>query len=326
MVRLFETNFCAKGEFRVKSFKPEMSIESAKQYLQEIQSGDISVITPIEMGELSRVFSYRKGDQELVIHFKSSRESLDKAKWIYDRYARVLPVPRLVEVGTLGHLHYSITEKVQGKPIITLAKEDIVRLIPELIERFGAMNRIRVDDSAGYGWISPSGEASFASWTEFLASTFKEEQEGFYEGWTSLFDNGFLERDLFEDMYGIMIDLARYAPQERYLVHGDFHLGNMLSDGRGITGIVDWEMAMYGDFMFDAAVLHLWVPQLQFPQRLREAWEEKGQPIPHFDRRLLCYQMFKGVDGLRFYAKKGDKPGYEFIKDRLLSLARGTQG
>jgi hygromycin-B 4-O-kinase len=80
---------------------------------------------------------------------------------------------------------------------------------------------------------------------------------------------------------------------------------------------------MYGDFMFDAAVLHLWVPQLRFPHRFREAWEEKGQPIPHFDERLLCYQLFKGVDGLRFYAKKGDKPGYDFIKARLLSLAEG---
>ena len=46
-----------------------------------------------------------------------------------------------------------------------------------------------------------------------------------------------------------MIDLASVSPQETYLVHGDFHLGNMLTDGSNITAVVDWEMALYGDFM-----------------------------------------------------------------------------
>lgn len=133
-----------------------------------------------------------------------------------------------------------------------------------------------------------------------------------------LFENSFLERDVFEKFYTIMIDLANYSPEKQFLVHGDFHFGNMLSDGRVITGIVDWELAMYGDFMFDLAVLHLWFPHLQFPQKVRDAWEEEGRGIPNFEERLLCYLLFKGIDGLRFYAKKGDRPSYDFIKKSLL--------
>jgi len=127
---------------------------------------------------------------------------------------------------------------------------------------------------------------------------------------------------VFDQTYAAMIDLAQYAPKERYLVHGDFHLGNMLSDKGRITAIVDWEMAMYGDFMFDAAVLHLWVPQIGFPQRLQEFWEREGEEIPHFEKRLLCYQLFKGLDGLRFYAKKDDKPSYDFMKSHLIQLLK----
>ncbi len=118
-----------------------------------------------------------------------------------------------------------------------------------------------------------------------------------------------------------MIDLAERSPQETYLVHGDFHLGNMLADGSNITAIVDWEMALYGDFMFDLATMHMWTPQLQLPQMVRDALKRKiGIDIPHFEERLLCGLLFKGLDGLRFFAKKGDKPAYESVKGKILAL------
>ncbi|PYI53145.1 phosphotransferase family protein [Paenibacillus flagellatus] len=309
----------------MKSFKPDMTIERAQHFLQTIESETVSDIAPIEMGELSKVFRYRLGAQSFVIHFKSGRETVDKVKLISERYSSVLPIPRMVKIGTCDGLPYTISEQAVGAPVLTQPKEEIVRVIPDLIERFAAMNQVRVDSASGYGWITPSGEGASASWTDWLASLFNEEQEGFYEGWTSLFESSFLEKDLFDRTYAAMIELAQYAPEERYLVHGDFHLGNMLSDDGRITAIVDWEMAMYGDFLFDAAVLHLWVPQIGFPQRLREHWERQGREIAHFEKRLLCYQLFKGLDGLRFYAKKDDKPSYDFMRSHLVTLLKQAE-
>ncbi len=76
-----------------------------------------------------------------------------------------------------------------------------------------------------------------------------------------------LEKDVFEQGYGKMMELAAYAPKHPYLVHGDFHTGNFIAAGDRITAIVDWEMAMQGDFMFDLAGLHFWSPHLQFPEK-----------------------------------------------------------
>ncbi|CAG7623670.1 Hygromycin-B 4-O-kinase [Paenibacillus solanacearum] len=309
----------------MKSFKPEMTIERARHHLQTIEPMAIEGLAPIEMGELSKVFRYQAGTRSFVIHFKSSQETVDKVKLISERYSPELPIPRIVKVGTCDGLPYTITEEAAGAPVIAQGKEEIIRVIPDLIQRFAAMNRIRVDDTSGFGWITPSGESSSAAWADWLASSFKEEQEGFHEGWTALFESSFLEKDVFDRVYETMIGLAQYAPQERYLVHGDFHLGNMLSDNGRITAIVDWEMAMYGDFMFDAAVLHLWVPQIKFPQRLLEHWEREGKEIPHFEERLVCYQLFKGLDGLRFYAKKDHKPSYDFMKSKVIELLKQAE-
>ncbi|WP_309122593.1 aminoglycoside phosphotransferase family protein [Paenibacillus sp.] len=112
-----------------------------------------------------------------------------------------------------------------------------------------------------------------------------------------MFDQGILGRNVFDAVYAAIRELLPYAPKDKYLVHGDFHFWNMLSDGSTVTGIVDWETAMYGDFMFDVAVLHLWHPQARFPERVREAWEAEGDAIPRFDERLLRYRLIKGLDG-----------------------------
>jgi aminoglycoside phosphotransferase (APT) family kinase protein len=43
--------------------------------------------------------------------------------------------------------------------------------------------------------------------------------------------------------------LRRHRPEKRpkVLVHGDFRLGNLLVDGTGIRGVLDWELAHLGD-------------------------------------------------------------------------------
>jgi len=48
------------------------------------------------------------------------------------------------------------------------------------------------------------------------------------------------------------LGLARLArtrppPRERRVVHGDFRLGNLMVDARGLVGVLDWELAHLGD-------------------------------------------------------------------------------
>lgn len=306
----------------MKTFKPEMTLELAVSHLNQIEGETVRKVTPIDMGELSKVFSYRKGDADYVIHFKSNRESLDKQRHIYDMYgAHSLPIPRIHKIGEFANIHYSISDKVSGTPISALAPEQIRELIPSIVHHFLLINQVSVGDAnEGFGWIDPEGKAAHRSWPECLASFFDKEQEGFYDGWHSLYEDSFLEQDFFEETYQTMIGLAPYSPKERYLVHGDFHLGNMLGEDRFVTGIVDWEMAMYGDFMLDVSVLHMWYPMLEFPQRLQQAMKEQGVSVPHFEERLLCHQLFKALDALRFYAKKDDANSYQFIKNRITAL------
>ncbi|ACX66574.1 phosphotransferase family protein [Paenibacillus sp. Y412MC10] len=309
----------------MKTFKPEMTLDKAVSHLQQIEGETVLDVTPIEMGELSKVFSYRKGDADYVIHFKDNGDSLHKVNKIYSMYGdQSLPIPRIHKIGSVGNIHYSISDKVPGTPISALEPAQIRGLVPDIVQQFMRILHTPIGEShEGFGWITPEGKAAHRSWLDHLTSVFDAEQEGFYHGWQSLYEHSFLEKGFFEEIYQTMIELVRYSPSERYLVHGDFHLGNMLGENENVTGIVDWEMAMFGDFMMDVSVIHMWYPMLGFPKRLQEAMEQQGEKIPYFEERLLCYQLFRALDGLRFYAKKDDQGSYQFMKNHITSLLKG---
>lgn len=304
----------------LKSFKLDINTNEAKELLNKVLDESVENVSSIEMGELSRVFSFTAKDKPYVVHFRINNESLDKAEYIYKTYGCELPIPAVVKLGEIDDIFFCISEKAKGKPISSYSNSEQTVILNDLARHFTNMSYIKVDSTKGYGLISPSGFTSFKSWEEVIASFFDEDQEGFYKDWTNLYKDSFLERPLFEEGYLKTMELVKYAPSNPNLVHGDFHLGNMLSDGKNVTGIVDWELAMYGDFMFDLAGLHLWSPHLKFPEKVRNLWLESGKDIINFKERLRCYMLFKAVDGLRFYAKQGSKPSYDYIREKVVTL------
>ncbi|KRG14871.1 aminoglycoside phosphotransferase family protein [Lederbergia galactosidilytica] len=306
------------------SFKLDMDIHEATDKLTDLFKEQVTNVTAIEMGELSRVFSFNHQQNEYVIHFKRDRYSFDKAKYMFETYSSAaLPIPKLIEIGSLSGMYYAISEKALGQPISKWDEENKVdSILNQLADHFTYMSQIPIDPNIGFGTLTEKGIASQKSWQEALMHFFDPAQLGFHHNWTNLYTISFLEKTLFTEGFNTMMSLAEYSPVEPHLVHGDFHLGNMLSDGQKVTGIVDWEMAMYGDFMFDLAGLHFWAPHLEFPQRVRKSWIESGKNIPYFEERLRCYLLLKGIDGLRFYAKKDDKGAYNYMRNRVIALLK----
>lgn len=58
---------------------------------------------------------------------------------------------------------------------------------------------------------------------------------------------------------------ARPSRRELSIVHGDYHLGNMLFEGDVVTGLLDWEISHLGEPAFDAAALCLVGIRREFP-------------------------------------------------------------
>lgn len=67
----------------------------------------------------------------------------------------------------------------------------------------------------------------------------------------------------------------------------------MLTDGRSITAIFDWDRALFGDALYDVANIFFWREENLQP--LIERLKEQGLAIPRWKERILCYQLHIGL-------------------------------
>jgi hygromycin-B 4-O-kinase len=135
-----------------------------------------------------------------------------------------------------------------------------------------------------------------------------------------LFETSFLEKDFWNKVTSKMAELSNYCPEERCLVHADCGFDNVLSDGKKITGVIDWENSMYGDSLYDLAWLSFWRSELGYEQMYAEYVQGKGKEIEHFNERVLCYKLWIGLNAMIFFAYSDQKGKYEYAKGILEKL------
>lgn len=254
------------------------------------------------------------------------RVNLEKEAYLYEHIASPqIPIPLIMKVGRLGELHYAISHRVPGKPMNKLPRQEYDQLLPALIETLAAIHHVDVRDQLNYGTFNDNGIGLFPSWRRYLEQIREEEEPWeFYGKWHRLFEQAFLEHEIFEHIYSQMVHLLDACPEERFLVHGDYGLSNVIVHEGRITGVLDWLEAKYGDFVFDIAWLDLWSPESQFAERFQRYYATKGIRMDHYTDRLRCYQCYISLDGLRFFAKTQNYDAYLWLRQRILALLQSA--
>ncbi len=279
----------------------------------------------IASGFFSRAYAFTADSQAYVIRLNDSTIALEG--FINDDYAwrhfgsQGLPIPRIVAIGEFESGCYAISERAPGRLLRECSATERQAVLPSLLNTLEIIGQADVSASHGYGYWDSNGNGPHTSWQAFLAETIENDTDGYYQDWHELYARSFLERDVYEAVYHRMMQLAVFCPEERALVHNDFHFDNILSDGQEITAVVDWANALYGDPLYDVAWL-TW--QSAHPGW----WYENGIEIlrdrfgaaPNYDERIACYECYIGLDHLRFYAKNGKREGYDFCRIWLMSL------
>ena len=55
-----------------------------------------------------------------------------------------------------------------------------------------------------------------------------------------------------------------------------------------ITGVIDWDLGLFGDPLYDVAHLFFWREEQMLP--LIEQLENGSKHLPQWQERILCYQ------------------------------------
>lgn len=278
-------------------------------------------LTPLSGGNLSSVFSFVHEGEDYVVKFSDLEGAYKTDRYISGLLSgQGIPYPECLTLGKTGQLAYIILKKMDGRNLGDNPAEEQLRHLPELIRILTKLAAVDIRSTNGYGWIGPDGNGVYDSWKEFIVAFNAEDQTGtFWENWYDLFRTSCLERDIFEEIYNRALAYVPYNEPHRGFIHGDFHQWNILSDGTRITGIIDGN-CLYGDPIVDLAILDRHMPASGVAQAFHDYHANAGIIIPNYKERLLGAYYFKGLDGLRFYAKMGWTDVYKGTRHFLLNL------
>jgi len=300
----------------MSTHKTKFDQPAAEIFIEDHFHAPPTELTMIADGETSQAFLFETAEGQRVMRVSShSKDGFLKDQVAHEQFNSIdLPIPAVLEVGEIkSGLFFAISERAPGKPIDKFSKEEIDGLMPQI---FGVLDAIHATEpfGEGYGNWDLDGKGKYTSWREALIKSADEDDE---ETKTAPFYNDEYSNNLQAEVLA-MID---GCPEVRQLIHDDFGFNNALSDGKVITGVIDWEHAAYGDPIKDVAWLDFWDEK----QGYAEAYKKHIGEIPaDFTYRLTCYKLLIGLGSLGFFARSRQEESYKYaqaIIDRIQRVA-----
>ena len=164
------------------------------------------------------------------------------------------------------------------------------------------------------------GIALHATWRDFLLDGENE--------WRALLAASPLDDAALDVAFERLKQLADEPPGGRHLIHNDLLYRNVLVFEDKISAVLDWQCSLYGDFLYDIALLSYGAPW--FPAMEGIDWEAEARQhfasikldVPELAKRLLCCKIHVGLSALgwNIYTEQWDE--MERHLKRVLELAR----
>lgn len=302
----------------------------ANQFLENHFGEHVTGVVPLSGGNWSQAFAFKRADEDLVIRFGRHHED-----YLVDRFASQfsdarLPIPKVLEVGEFSDGYFAISERAFGAMIDDLSKDEMQKVIPSLMNTLDAMREADISHTTGYGPWDVNGNGRFSSWREMLLDINNDKPGTKKHGWRKGLRESPVGDGVFDEAYARLVDLSADLPETRSLVHNDLMHFNVLTNDNQITAVFDWANAMYGDFLYDLAMLTFWGPMhepikgIDWEQAARDHYKAIGLDLPEFERRLQCCMIHIGLDSMAYYGFKKNWEWIEPVAKRTLEVAKSA--
>jgi hygromycin-B 4-O-kinase len=275
--------------------RPDLSPDTVSSLVAASFSGEPVTLRPLPEGEESRAFWFRHGDGEYVVRVRFSSAGFEKERFVAERWA--LPgvrIPAVLTVAETNGYSVCVTEQLPGWTLQDTEPELLPRLVGPAANVLEEIHGSDLSGTMGFGLFDADGYGSHASWRDWLLDL----PDGSADS---------LDKGLLEEVQARYLALMEFCPEERSLLHGDYGSNNVLTDGREITGVLDWENAMFGDPLFDMVGCYFWRTRLPCMEVQARYYETLPEKPPHYDERVACYALRVGLDEVYANLRDGDE-------------------
>ena len=276
----------------------------------------------------SAAFAFRERGADYVVRFHQRRDDLEK-DMVAERFQNgALRVPHIVEIGDYtshGYARggYAISDRVHGRLIDDLNVVEMRASLPFLFQALDALRIADLSGTIGFGRWNRHGNASSSNWREYLV-----DQEVGELARQNLESAGATD-DLLNAYDVGLAAIANVARDDvpRHAVHNDLLYRNVMLDDNGVV-LLDWGASIFGDFLYDHALLSFWWPwyssrwgQIDIDDEIARHFATTGLEIAHYAQRMRACQLDIGVTHIVFQATHADWESARWTAARTLSLA-----
>jgi len=288
-----------------------LSADEARAFLRA-RGRDASDLTPLTGGLWSTTFAFRERERDYVVRFHERRDDLEKDRLAERWRSPALRIPHMVEIGDHRTGGYGIAERVTGGPLDDLDEPGVRRILPSLFTAMDAMREADLAGTRGYGLWHGDGSAPHASWADNLV---REDPPGERAKQRELLARTRTGHAEFDAGLARIRELLPFCPpvgQDRYLVHNDLLNFNVLVDSAGVI-VLDWGASIFGDFLYDVALLTFWWPWyrarwggIDIRREIERHYARSGLAVPSFAERLRVCELDIGVSHIPWQAGRGE--------------------
>ena len=208
--------------------RPSIEREQVLTLLHQHFSEPVTNLSPLEGSQVARTFAFRAGKQEYILRFNAADHmpiSFAKEAFLARTIASPqIPIPPVTQVGRWQNLHFAISQRVPGQMVEKLPVQEVGQLVPSLLAILHAIHQVDVSRWKNYGVFDEQGTGLYPDWHSSLVRVKDEEEDWDYFGkWHHLFDDTFLERDLFDDLFRrfVSVDGREVAAMDHDVADGD---------------------------------------------------------------------------------------------------------
>jgi hygromycin-B 4-O-kinase len=306
----------------MSTVKTKIDIKVVQDYLVENFDSGCSGFQILKGGEVSQAFSFFSNGKRLVIRVTIREDNgFLKDMYAYDNFSVYgVPIPKIIKVDKFDKYYFAISEQAFGKVLDEFNGKEIVNLMQKIANVLDSIHSVDISDKKGFGDWNIEGVGKDESWKESLIGYLNRENES----WEKRYGDTFFEKELFDKIHARLQETTDTLLNYHYLVHADYGFDNTISDGKNITGVIDWEHSKYGDFLYDVAWLEFWAPGVGYSNFLKNHYKKSDREIDNWNNRMLSCIFYFGVGSLGFFASSLQKKKYDWTKERLLYFLNTT--
>ncbi len=241
----------------------------------------------------------------------------------------LLPIPAVLEIGEGPGGFFVVSERAYGDFLDALDGEGMHTVLPRLLDSLQAAWQIDLSSTTGYGGWDSDGSAPHASWRDALLDITRPRER--LLGWRESLVASPTGAGPFDTAAAVLPTLVEQCPEARHVIHNDLLHRNVLVQGGEISAMFDWGNSMYGDGVYDLALLVYWWPwfprwdSIDIASVIAGHVEAAGERLADLDNRLRCYQVHIGLDAQAYNAFTGRWDELAINARRTLALIEGLR-